>query len=107
MTSKAEMPKSLKIRALKGGAWTIAGMGASHFFRLVSNLIMTRLLAPEAFGLMALANTLQIWLTMFSDLGMHGSIMRSKSGLLPDFLSTAFCLQIARNTLENVDQTTR
>ncbi|MFG0298526.1 MAG: polysaccharide biosynthesis protein, partial [Phycisphaerales bacterium JB047] len=45
----------LRARALRGSGWTLGGFGASQVLRLVSNLILTRLLFPEAFGLMSLA----------------------------------------------------
>ncbi len=48
---------SLKKLAIKGTIWTLVGYGSSQILRLLSNLILTRLLVPELFGLMALVNT--------------------------------------------------
>ncbi|RLF31141.1 MAG: polysaccharide biosynthesis protein, partial [Thermoplasmata archaeon] len=45
---------SLKRLAVSGSAWIIAGFGMSQALRLAGNLILTRLLFPEAFGIMAL-----------------------------------------------------
>lgn len=44
----------LRSRALRGTAITLGGTAGAQFMRLLSNLILTRLLFPEAFGLMAL-----------------------------------------------------
>lgn len=90
---------TLKSRTLKGGALALAGFGASQGIRLVSNLLMTRLLAPDAFGLMAVTLALQVFLAMMSDLGLDASIIRSKRGTEPAFLATARTLQLARSAL--------
>jgi len=49
-------PRSLKRLAIRGSVWTFAGYGISQVIRLGGNLILTRLLFPEAFGVMALVN---------------------------------------------------
>lgn len=91
--------KTLKSRALKGGVVALSGFGAAQGIRLVSNLIMTRLLAPDAFGLMGVTLALQIWIAMMSDLGLDASIVRSKRGAEPDFLATARSMQLGRCAL--------
>jgi len=75
---------------------TVISFGGSNFLRLVSNLILTRLLFPEAFGLMALVQVFMTGLNMFSDLGIATSIVQNKRGDDPDFLNTAWTLQIGR-----------
>ncbi len=86
----------LRARALRGSGWTVAGFGTSQVLRLGSNLILTRLLFPEAFGLMALAQVFMIGLDMLSDIGVGPSIVQNKRGDDPDFLATAWTLQILR-----------
>ncbi|AFY79430.1 membrane protein involved in the export of O-antigen and teichoic acid [Pleurocapsa sp. PCC 7327] len=87
---------SLKSLAIRGAIWTFAGYGLSQGLRLVSNLILTRLLEPELFGLMALVTTFLIGLNMFSDVGFAPNIIQSKRGDDPDFLNTAWSLQVLR-----------
>ena len=87
---------SLKQQALRGAAWTFIGYGASQALRLASNLILTRLLAPEFFGLMALVNVFIIGLHLFSDIGIGPSIIQNKRGDDPDFLNTAWTMQVIR-----------
>jgi O-antigen/teichoic acid export membrane protein len=77
----------------------MAGHGTSLVIRLGSNLILTRLLFPEAFGLMAIVNAFLAGLAMFSDLGLAPSIVQSPRGDDPRFLDTAWSLQIARGVL--------
>src|ERR687885_833458 len=87
---------SLKNQALRGTVWTIAGYGASQVLRLGSNIILTRLLLPEFFGLMNLVNVFIIGLHLFSDVGLGPSIIQNKRGDDPDFLNTAWTIQVIR-----------
>lgn len=87
---------SVKKLAIRGAIWTIASYGVSQFLRLGSNLILTRLLVPELFGLMALVYTFITGLNMFSDVGINVSIIQNKRGDDPDFLNTAWTIQVVR-----------
>lgn len=87
---------SLKKKAIQGAAWTLFGYGGSQALRLVSNLILTRLLVPEIFGLMALVTTFQVGLNLFSDIGIRPSIIQNQRGEDPMFLNTAWTLQVIR-----------
>ncbi|MGF1482410.1 MAG: oligosaccharide flippase family protein [Cyanophyceae cyanobacterium] len=87
---------SSKTLAVRGAAWTIIGYGFNQGLRLVSNLILTRLLVPELFGLMALINTFIIGLNLFSDVGIGPSIIQNKRGNEPAFYNTAWTLQAIR-----------
>lgn len=87
---------SLKQLAIRGTIWAISGYGASQILRFGSNLILTRLLFPKLFGLMALVNTLIIGLNLFSDVGIGPSIIQNKRGDDPAFLNTAWTLQVIR-----------
>ncbi|MBW4646357.1 MAG: oligosaccharide flippase family protein [Goleter apudmare HA4340-LM2] len=87
---------SIKKLAIRGAVWTIVGYGTSQILRFGCNLILTRLLIPEFFGIMAIVNTLQVGLELFSDLGIGQSIIRNKRGDDPVFLNTAWTLQVIR-----------
>ena len=87
---------SLKKLAIRGATWTIFGYGTSQILRLGSNLILTRLLVPELLGLMALVNVFIIGLNLFSDIGIGPSIIQNKRGEDPDFLNTAWTIQVIR-----------
>lgn len=89
----------LRARALRGTAFTFFGFGAQQFLRLLLNLVLTRLLFPEAFGLMALVMVVLTGLQMLSDTGINPSIVQSKRGDDPGFLKTAWSLQIGRGLL--------
>jgi O-antigen/teichoic acid export membrane protein len=91
--------EGLFARVMRSSAWTALGYGASQAMRLASNLILTRLLFPEAFGMMALVSVFLVGLTMFSDVGTGPSILQHKRGDEQDFLDTAWTIQLARGVL--------
>ncbi len=90
---------SLRQRVMKAGSWTAAGYAASQLLRLGSNLILTRLLFPEAFGLMALMYAIMFGVNMLTDLGLSQSIVRSTRGAEPAYANTAWTLQIGKGVL--------
>ncbi len=91
--------RSLRSRALAGSFWTLGGYTTSQLIRLGSHLVLAWLLAPEIFGLMALVKVVQQGLTMFSDIGIAPSIVQSKRGDDPEFLNTAWTIQIIRGVI--------
>src|SRR5215470_13141142 len=90
---------SLRKRILSAGTWSLAGYGLSQAIRFGTNLLMTRLLVPDMFGVMAIATVVMVGLAMFSDLGLRQSIVQSRRGDDPAFLNTAWSVQIIRGVL--------
>jgi O-antigen/teichoic acid export membrane protein len=90
---------NLQKRAVSSGIWVIAGYGLQQVLRLGSNLILTRLLFPEAFGLMAIIQTVLMGLVMMSDIGIQPSIVQNERGHETAFLNTAWTLQIIQGFL--------
>lgn len=89
----------LRTRALQGSVWTTLNFSVSQGARLASNLILTRLLVPEAFGTMLIVNVVLQGLHMFSDTGIGPSIIQNKRGDDPVFLNTAWTIQACRGVL--------
>ena len=75
------------------------GFGGANALRLASSLVLTRLLYPEAFGLIALVQIFITALYMLSDIGINLSIIQNKRGAEPDFLNTAWTIQIVRGLI--------
>ncbi|PZN97010.1 MAG: polysaccharide biosynthesis protein [Alphaproteobacteria bacterium] len=90
---------SLTARALRSSMLTIGGYGFAQVVRLLSNLVLTRVLFPEAFGLMGLVTVILTGLIMFSDFGIGAAIAQSGRGDDPDFLDTAWTLNLIRGVL--------
>lgn len=87
---------SIKNLALRGSIWSLGGFGASNIIRLSGNLILTRILFPEAFGIMALIEMVMNGIHMFSDLGIAAGIISHPKGEDQHFLNTAWTLQVIR-----------
>jgi len=83
-------------RIAKATLWTIAGYAVSIVIRLGSSLVMTRLLAPEMFGLMALSMAIIQGLAMVSDLGLQQLAVSSKNFEDREFKQTLWTVQFAR-----------
>ena len=81
---------------IRSSLWTFGGFGFGQILRLASNLIMTRLLAPEAFGLMALVVIFLVGLELFTDLGIGASVIQNKRGEEEDFFNTAWTIKVIR-----------
>jgi O-antigen/teichoic acid export membrane protein len=88
---------SLKKLAIRGTIWTIASYGLGQIIRFGGNLILTRLLAPQLFGLMTLVSIFIVGLHLFSDVGVGPSVVQNKRGDDPDFLNTAWTMQVIRS----------
>lgn len=92
-------PPELAKRLRPALGWLLGSNLASQAMRLGSSLVLTRLLLPEAFGLVAAVQTLYFALVMFSDLGVWQSVVTSPRGNAPQFLGTAMSVQLARGAL--------
>tara|TARA_R110000787_G_scaffold46612_8_gene113026 strand:- start:17182 stop:18501 length:1320 start_codon:yes stop_codon:yes gene_type:complete len=88
--------ENLRARVLRSSSVTFASYGLEQSLRLISNLILTRLLFPEAFGIMALASTILVALSMLSDIGIEQSVIQNKKGSETNFRNTAWVAQIFR-----------
>ncbi len=96
-----EHPPSATIstKVARSAASEIFGFGAGLALRLASNLILTRLLFPEAFGLMAMAQIVLYGLNMLSDVGIWQGVVTSPRGEEPSFLNTAWTMLVARGAM--------
>jgi O-antigen/teichoic acid export membrane protein len=87
---------SLRERMVRGSLVSVAGFGAGQALRLASNLVLTRALYPEAFGVMTIVWSLLTGLEMLSDFGISAAIVRHERGDDRRFLNTAWTLGILR-----------
>lgn len=96
VTVRSHNEALLKARVFHGAFWTVLHFGANEVIRLASNLILTRLLFPEAFGIMAIVNIFLAGVMMISDLGIRQSVIQSPRGNDTTFLNTAWTIQVFR-----------
>ncbi len=96
MTAATAAPVALRHRVAKAGSWVLIGHFATQSVRLVTNVVLARLLSPDAFGLMSVVYILVIGMALFSDLGINRSVVQSRRGSDPDLLDTAWTIQVIR-----------
>ena len=92
-------PRSVAGTLASGAFWTLGGYGGSQIIRFVTTMALTRLLAPELFGIMLIVNTIRTGVELLSDIGIAQSVIRSPDGERPAFYNTAWTLQILRGGL--------
>ena len=90
---------SLRERTLQGGGILILGDLYANAVRLGANLIMTRLLFPEAFGLMLIVNLVFTGLNMLSDIGVRGAVIVREAEIDDAYLRTAWTMGLVRGVL--------
>jgi len=67
--------------------------------RIAGNLVLTRLLAPEAFGAVGVITAVSYFLTMLTDMGFNGFVIRHRDGDKPHFLNVVWTARLIRNVL--------
>ena len=92
----------LRARIVNAGMWTVTGHVVETLVRLGTSLVMTRLLVPGDFGLMALALTIPTSLAMLSDFGIRSNIIKKSGRLGTEFLRTAWTMQVVRGVFLSV-----
>jgi O-antigen/teichoic acid export membrane protein len=98
----------LKVRGMSssvdvhgGTVWTMIWWGFKLSLKFVSNVILTRLLTPDMFGIAAIGNAVLSGITMFSDFGIHENIVRS-SRSDDHYYQTAWTVQLLRGLILTV-----
>ena len=87
---------TLQARILQSSVAVLLAEVYSSGLRLVSNLVMARLLYPEAFGLMLIVNLLIMALGLLSDVGVRSAIVARKEAIDSTYLNTAWTMLVAR-----------
>ncbi|MEO0689474.1 MAG: oligosaccharide flippase family protein [Pseudomonadota bacterium] len=90
---------SLYGKVTRGASWVMAGHGAELAMRLASSLILTRLLSPAAFGIMATAQVFIYTAIMVSDVGIRALVITHEDSDDAGFLRTVWSFQIVRGVV--------
>lgn len=88
---------SLRQKILVGTVWVTGGMFARYAMRMVSSLVLTRILFPEAFGLAATVGLVVTAIEMCSDLGIRQALTQHPEGGSHTYLNTAWTLAVVRS----------
>lgn len=86
----------LRHRLFRGGAWLGVGTVADQGLRFLRNIILARLLAPEAFGLMAIVLSVCSLFQVLTGIGIKESVVQNPRGAERTFLNGAWWLSVAR-----------
>jgi O-antigen/teichoic acid export membrane protein len=93
---KAAFGGGLKAKVFRGGAWLGAGSAAEQTVRFVRNMILTRLLAPEAFGTMAIVLSTNAVIQSFTDIGVRDAIIQNPRGGEREYVGAAWWMTFGR-----------
>lgn len=80
----------------KASLWIFLAFGLSQALRLGGNLITTRLLVPEMFGVMAVVFAVMQGLSMIMEAGIWAYVVRDKEGNKREIYDVAWTAQVIR-----------
>lgn len=80
-------------------SWSTASFGVEQGLRLLTNVVLAQLLAPQMFGIMLIVNSIKTGIQLTSDVGTSQNIISNPRGSMPDFYDTAWTIQALRGLL--------
>lgn len=83
-------------RVASAAGLTTAFHVASQVLRLGGNLVLTRILAPDLFGVMSIVMAIQTTLMLLTDVGLRSVVIQSTRGEDRSLLDTVFSVQVVR-----------
>lgn len=83
-------------KVLRGGAWIAAGSYFEQLFRFLRSIILTRLLAPEAFGAMAVVLSAATLVDSLTDVGAKEALIQNPRGGEKLYLDAAWWIVLIR-----------
>jgi len=88
--------RSLESQAVRSTYFVTISYGLALGLRLVSNVVLSHMFAPDLFGVLTLVTTIITGLYLFSHIGLQDSIIQDPRGDEPVFLNTAWTVQVIR-----------
>jgi lipopolysaccharide exporter len=88
--------EDLRARTTRGGAWLGSGSFAEQVMRFARNMLLARLLAPNAFGAMAIVLSSSSLISSFSDVGVLPAIIHNPRGANRAYLNAAWWMGMGR-----------
>jgi O-antigen/teichoic acid export membrane protein len=87
---------TLRSRAITAAIWSMVIALAGTVMRFGSSMIMTRLLSPDVFGIVALSGVLFMIVSLLSDIGLRQCVIYSERGEQQHYLNTIWSLSALR-----------
>lgn len=88
-----DSPTALRIHTVRGLLWSGVQRAGGQGIGLVVFFVLSRLLSPTAFGIIALANIYLTVVQLFVEQGVNQSVIQRKD-VTPVFLNSAFSLSV-------------
>ncbi len=93
---RLQLGESLRAKTTSGGAWLGSGSAAEQVIRFVRNMLLTRLLAPSAFGAMAIVLSSASLVASLSDVGLWPAVIQNPRGGEDAYLNAGWWLGMVR-----------
>jgi lipopolysaccharide exporter len=90
------LSEGLRAKAIWGGAWLGGGSVAEQAFRFSRNIVLARLLAPGAFGTMAIVMSSASLVETLTDVGAKGAIIQNPRGGEDAYLNASWWIGMGR-----------
>lgn len=87
---------ALRAKAMRGGVWLGAGSVAEQGSRFVRNVILTRILAPSAFGAMAIVMSSSAIIGALTEVGVRQAVIQHRRGQEKEYLDAGWWLGLGR-----------
>ena len=86
----------LRAKAMRGGAWLGGGSVAEQAIRFARNMILTRLLAPSAFGAMAIVMSSSAIVAALTEVGVKQAVIQNPRGGEKAYLNAGWWMGLGR-----------
>src|SRR5712692_5324759 len=90
------MSDALRAKAMRRGVWLGGGSIAEHAFRFARNMILTRLLAPSAFGAMAIVMSSSAIVGALTEVGVRSAVIQNPRGGEKAYLNAGWWMGLGR-----------
>lgn len=88
--------ESLRATVLQGGAWLGSAGFVEQIMRFGRNMLLARLVAPEAFGTMAIVLSASSTIYAFTDIGVKEALIQNPKGSKPEYVGAAWWIAFGR-----------
>jgi O-antigen/teichoic acid export membrane protein len=88
--------EALRAKAMRGGAWLGGGSVAEQATRFARNMILTRLLAPSAFGAMAIVMSSSSIVGALTEVGLKQALIQNPRGGEKEYLDAGWWMGMGR-----------
>lgn len=86
----------LRAKVMRGGTWLGAGSLAEQMARFARNMLLTRLLAPGAFGAMAIVMSCSAIIGTLTDVGQRAAVIQNPRGREDAYLNAGWWMGMGR-----------